>query len=397
MSQKILFITSNNLSTNPRLVKELRLAQQNGYQSTVILFQLGNWSDRLDAELQSGFSTVNFIRLSATRNPFLPWLFSSVLEKLYRTLPRNLLSVSMLSISVGKRSFLLQEAIKKIPDDFHWVIAHNPAAFYPALQASQRTRARLGIDVEDYHPGEAKSDKMAESVRLLMKTVLTKANYCSYAAPLIMKEVHNDFPALKGQQITLLNGFESSEFLPPLQIEKTPLQLIWFSQNIDINRGLENLIPAVNELYPFVELHLVGNLKSRFDQQSLRNNTGIILHKPKPQKELHSFLSEFDIGVAPDIPVDRNRELALTNKIIAYAQAGLYILATKTKAHLNFLSTSELQFHFTGYTTENLRESLLHLVNLKKKIRHDRVNRFKAGKAYNWETNSQELIQVWEK
>jgi len=46
-----LFITSNNLVTNPRLLKTLRLAEQNGYDITVILFRLGNWKQMKEADL----------------------------------------------------------------------------------------------------------------------------------------------------------------------------------------------------------------------------------------------------------------------------------------------------------------------------------------------------------
>jgi len=43
--KKILFLTSTNLASNPRLLKELRLAVTHGYDCTVMQFQLGNWSD----------------------------------------------------------------------------------------------------------------------------------------------------------------------------------------------------------------------------------------------------------------------------------------------------------------------------------------------------------------
>lgn len=49
----ILFLTSNNLATNPRLYKELKLAIQEGHQTSLIQYKLGNWSDEKSDEMMN--------------------------------------------------------------------------------------------------------------------------------------------------------------------------------------------------------------------------------------------------------------------------------------------------------------------------------------------------------
>ena len=386
-------MTSTNLAANPRLLKELRLILEQEYEATVMLFQMGNWSDIKDKELRDSLHEVRFIQLSALRTPFIPWLLSSLLEKSVRFLPVAVLNHSMLSSAVSKRSYLLLQALKKLNESFDWVIAHNPATFYPALVASGKCKARLGIDVEDYHPGETNDPKAAVIMKKLMQLILPAADYCSYASPLIMKEVNKDVKGLKNNQLVILNGFNGNEFLKPLPAEKEAIQLVWFSQNIDVNRGLENVIPVVNELYPLIELHLIGNLKPAFAAAYLQNKTGIILHPSKSQKELHRFLSTCDVGLALEPGKDLNNQLAISNKLIASVQAGLYIVAFNTPAQTNFLRENNLQYQVIGNEKNLIFEALTKLN--KTEIRKDRENRFSQGRLFDWNHMAVPLLQVW--
>jgi hypothetical protein len=393
--KNILFLTSTNLASNPRLVKEIRLASKQGFHIKVIQFYTGNWSDGMTDAIKQEFTEVEFIELSALRKPFVPWLLSSALQKFYSLLPLRIMSTSMLSVAAGKRALLLLQQVKKIQGTYDWVIAHNPAAFYPAYWYAKKRGAKLGIDVEDYHPGETTDLKVAATMKKLMQCILPKATYCSYAAPLIMKEVNKDVKGLSNQQVVLLNGFDADEFVEPVFSDAKALQLVWFSQNIDAGRGLEHIIPVVNELYPIVELHLIGSMRPGFETSFLQNKTGITIHPPKNQKELHKFLSFCDVGIAADIPVNRNREIALTNKIIAYAQAGLYITAFDTEAQRDFLETNELQYQIAENTQEAIRSAILSID--RDAIRNTKEDRFIRGQAFDWHLLSKPLVDLWHK
>jgi hypothetical protein len=394
--KNILFLTSTNLAANPRLLKELKLATANGYSATVIQFSIGNWSDGMTNELQQQFTGTEFIQLSALRKPFRSWMLSTVLQKICSILPIAFRTDWMLSVSNGKRSFLLLEQLKKMREKYEWVIAHNPAAFYPALWYGKSTGAKVGIDVEDYHPGETNNAKEADSMRKLMQAVLPSATYCSYAAPLIAAEVQKDIPGMTNKQLTILNGFDDNEFIEPLATTDEVLRLVWFSQNIDAGRGLEEVLPVVQQLYPAVELHLVGQLNHSFEEKFLRNKTGIVIHEPMPQKQLHQFLAKFDVGLATDIPVNRNRDIALTNKILAYAQAGLAIAAMHTSAQDQFLSNSNLLHVQMENNTVSITAALQNLYSKKKNAELNKQKQFETGRLYAWQKIAQPLLAIWE-
>lgn len=395
--KNILFLTSTNLAANPRLVKELKLATGNGFSATVVQFSVGNWSDGMTKEMKKQFSGVTFINLSALRRPYIPWLLSTVLHKLCSLFPNKFQTEWMLSISAGKRSYFLLRQLKKINTKHDWVIAHNPAAFYPACRYGKQTGTKVGIDVEDYHPGETMDTKSADTMRRLMHVVLPAATYCSYAAPLIAAEVQKDIPGMSNLQLTILNGFDAAEFTKPVTNNDGPLKLVWFSQHIDAGRGLEQVLPVVRELYPKVELHLIGQLNKRFAEQYLTDKKSIVLHEPLPQKQLHLFLAEFDAGLATDIPINRNRDIALTNKIIAYAQAGLTIAAMHTSAHDLFLKEEDLFYVQMENDRSSIRNALLSLYHRKKNGELNKDAQFQKGQAYAWETLSQPLLTIWEK
>lgn len=396
MALRILFITTTNLASNPRLLKELRLANKHGFHSTVIQFTLGNWSDIITNELKKGFQNVLFIDLSATRKPFFQWISSSMISKLLNLFSAKILKNLFLSVAINKRSLLLFKKLKTIHSRYDWVIAHNPGAFYPAADFAKFTNSRLGIDVEDFHPGETNNLGTQTKLKKLMSQTLPKSNYCSFASPLIEIYTRDLFPYLKSNHLIIINAFEREEFLLPLaKNDLNPLQLVWFSQNIDEGRGLEIFIPMINQFSDKINLHLIGKLSSTFNEKYLKNKNGIIVHPPMSQLDLHRFLSNCDIGLAIDMPNNLNRELALTNKIVAYVQAGLFILATPTKAHQLFLYDFDSGYRTTDYSSSSILTCLNQLIKEKAIIRADQPGRFHNGRNYDWELFSDKLLDVW--
>ncbi|MBB1284682.1 hypothetical protein HRH25_09890 [Flavisolibacter sp. BT320] len=312
-------------------------------------FVFNNWSKDLNDDLICELGEkVDFITLPGDRKDKAAWICSTIVSFFSRILLRFVPGhPALLSYTSFKRSWLLSRAVKKYRGKADFVIAHNPGAFFPALQAVKKTGARLGVDVEDYHPGETNEPDKITKQKSLIRHILPVASYCSYASPLIAKEIAKDVPGLSSSQLVILNGFEKTEFLPPMQAEDNSLRFVWFSQYINSNRGLENILAFFESLPPLASLHLIGHMDPTFYERHIKGKNGIVIHPPMAQKALHKFLASCHVGLACDLPVNKNRELALTNKLMAYAQAGLHIVATDTKAQKEFLNDSGLFFTLT--------------------------------------------------
>jgi hypothetical protein len=387
-------VTTTNLGSNPRLLKELDLAYTNGFQCTVIQFSLGNWSDMKTNLLKKKYINTHFIELEATRRYFFNWLLSSLIEKIFSLIHHKILPNNWLAFSLNKRSFLINEKLRKLKKNIDWVIAHNPGSFYPAKQFAKMNGSKLGIDIEDYHPGEFIKRKDILRMEKLLKSVLPFADYCSYASPLIELAVKNKINSNLQNSFTILNGFKKSEF--QLQnVKNQELKVIWYSQNIDFGRGLELFIDAIQIFKGQINITLIGDLKMQYWKEYLHNKNYVQIVSPMDQVDLNLALSNYDIGLASDIPLNYNREIAVTNKIISYAQSGIWILATNTPAHVDFLNTFSLHSTIVNYDLELIKSELYKLLNLKDEINSIRGEQYKIGGDLSWEKISEPLVQIW--
>ena len=393
----ILFISTHNLATNPRLVKEIELALKNEIKVTALICSFNNWSIQLNEIIkQRLIPFVNIIEVDASRKSFIKWIYITFIQLLYKLKYKlGFKNVETLSYTIIKRGILLDQVLQKHSAKYNYIIAHNPGAFYPALKFAEKIGAKLGLDIEDYHPGESTSKVENKKMLLLMQQMLPKAEYCSFAAPLIKAETEKYIAKNGKPWVTILNGFPESEFISPVEHNNDKLKLVWFSQNITHGRGLEKLIPIVNELAENVELHLIGNLTANNRDTLIPNKNGIVIHSPVSQLQLHKMLAEFDVGLAFEPGKDENNRLAISNKIISYAQSGLFILATLTQGQKNFLENSELKYFLVDYQEYQIKDAILNLISKKKSRKFQKQEQFKNGNKYSWEQLSKPLEEIW--
>jgi hypothetical protein len=379
------------------LVKEIELALKNEIKVTALICSFNNWSIQLNEIIkQRLIPFVNIIEVDASRKSFIKWIYITFIQLLYKLKYKlGFKNVETLSYTIIKRGILLDQVLQKHSAKYNYIIAHNPGAFYPALKFAEKIGAKLGLDIEDYHPGESTSKVENKKMLLLMQQMLPKAEYCSFAAPLIKAETEKYIAKNGKPWVTILNGFPESEFISPVEHNNDKLKLVWFSQNITHGRGLEKLIPIVNELAENVELHLIGNLTANNRDTLIPNKNGIVIHSPVSQLQLHKMLAEFDVGLAFEPGKDENNRLAISNKIISYAQSGLFILATLTQGQKNFLENSELKYFLVDYQEYQIKDAILNLISKKKSRKFQKQEQFKNGNKYSWEQLSKPLEEIW--
>lgn len=399
---KMLFVTTANLSTNPRLLKEIRAAIP-FYHVKVIAFEIGNWSDDNDRLILNDLK-IDITYISATRNPFLPWLFSSLLSKLCRYLyPLFSSSNIIAALASNKRSFLILKALLRLQERYDVVILHNLGTLYPGFVFSKKNKIPFIFDIEDFHPGESVLDgderNEVKRRKLLMATILPEAAAVTYASPLIgeytLKLLHKE-----GKYLHQLvnNSFPANEFhLKETQnLANKPIHFVWFSQNITSGRGVELFIEALSK-FQHVKLTLIGQMSAEFEQiVSVVSYSWIEVMNPLTQTGLHEKLGEFDIGLACDLPsADLNRELALTNKIFAYYQAGLFTLATDTLAQQWFMNQHTEAGILVSQNVQDITKKIELTVNKIEEIRSSKRARYEAAKFVAWEKESAKLVSLW--
>jgi glycosyltransferase involved in cell wall biosynthesis len=395
-SRSILFLTSTNLACNPRCLKEVRLAAANKMNVTVVAFRLGNWSDDREREIVNEMANVRVHYLDITRQQFVPWLRATVFIKAARLIhsvfPDN---VFWASIAINKQSWALWNWAKSYKGSPDLIVAHNPPAFYAAEKLASKNGVPFAIDVEDYHPGEIDNTTIESPLTVVMRNLMSRSAYNSFAAPRIRAYCRQALGIDRDTDIVVNNVFPSNEFSYCGDEGMGKMKLVWFSQNIDRGRGLEELISSLEELAADIELTLIGDPKEPFCHDFVQGKGFIKVIHPVGQQELHRIIGNADIGLALETGKDINRKLTLTNKIWAYYQAGLFVLAFDTPAQSEFLSHYPDHGMVTALDRNSITEALGLLLRRLPEIRSKKQMRLAQAKQSDWEQESVKLLNVW--
>ncbi len=406
MKNKLLFITSANLATNPRLVKEIDSFSAS-YEIDVVLFNFIHWSSQQDEILIKDRSHINFIKLDVSKTNYFNWLIWALLEKFGRSIfPLFSNSLFIASLALSRKSIKLLISIKK-NKDYSLIIAHNIPTLYPAYYLSKKWNIPFSYDIEDYDPGMKFKDSgshFEEITTLLCKRLLPKAKLLTSASSLIGTTTLN---LIKGHpnHKTIINSFPNNEFSQTntRNIRDERLKFVWFSLTITKDRGLEEFFEAIEDLDLPIDIKLIGALSDDFNEEIVipfkLKNSAITLNVSPPisQIELHKELSGYDIGLALELPSNElNRDICLSNKIIAYAQSGLYILASNTQGQQQFMNQDSSRGIICELTKESISKSVETIYKNRSSILEHRMERFVSNASLCWENQFTSLSKLVE-
>jgi hypothetical protein len=230
-----------------------------------------------------------------------------------------------------------------------------------------------------------------------MRDLIPKTVYTSYASPLIKKHSEILIKDTKKKSFIISNLFPKNdfEFTPPFSNKK--LQLVWFSQNINKGRGLEEFLSSFYAFTDWIELTLIGNPQKEFYNQYIHDREGVRVIGAMHPATLNKEIGYYDIGLAIEPGKDLNNTLALSNKILTYFQSGLFILATDTDAQKLFMEQHASHGICSSFSNNGLTETLSLMVKNKEEIRQKKEERFLKASEFNWESESLVLKSEWEK
>lgn len=329
-----------------------------------------------------------------------------MIQKIADYINRLIKNVTISAYAHNKRSWLINHYLNKngtLKPDL--IIGHNLGALYPCWKYSKIWGVPFAFDIEDYHPGEGVTNEGStiESHRrqYLLKNILPNAKYVSFASPLIMQKTLELCGKENIQNPTLINNcFPQDEFELPssfqLPASNSKLKFVWFSQNINHSRGLEFTIEALKPFAKQIHLNLIGQSHQHFHQQWIQPNQHFItIVEPLPLKELFNTLSDCDLGLAIEPGKDLNNNLALSNKIWAYFQSGLYIIATNTPAQNRFLQDHSSHGVVIEPRIQSMQHTLENILQNKDTILSEKTTRYIRAKDFSWEFEANRLLELW--
>lgn len=396
---KILFVLSGNLSTTPRAVKNIELALKY-YDVEIIKVNLHQKWNNLDRD----YNYKKIVAINVTKKN-IKWLIFSIYHKLCNFFIKIFKHNLKINAAIcQKNSLFILHNLKKLSPEYDLIIAQGGGAIWPVYEYAHKNDIQFGIDIEDYHPGEFPRGALLQNCwKAVLKKTLPKANYITYASPIIGTNIQNLIQNKIQNTILLNNAFPASEFISPKTEQKKnqseKLKFVWFSQTIDKGRGLENFIRAASKHKNRLTLNLFGNIVNDFYEKEILPNIDFIkINQPISQKQLHKKLSDYNIGLALETDeASFNRQICWTNKLFAYAQAGLYILATNTSGQKQFIETNPWAGQLTGHTIDEISNTIYDLINNKEKINKEAKNRYLKAKSIAYEHEEVKLISIWNK
>lgn len=392
---KILLITSGQPSLNPRLVKEADALADAGYHVTVLYQYWNDWGTKMDTSLLKN-KHWKAVRVGGQPGDII-YILTKIVYKIGKILAKYIgLNIGFAELAIGRGSWLLSRKAFRSSADIY--IAHNLAALPAAVKAAKKNHAKCGFDAEDFHRNEVSDD--AGDFDVMLKTFIEKkyypaADYITASSAEIASAYKQIFPQLN--PVVVLNTFPANKGdHSELNRKEKTLKLLWFSQSVGLSRGIQDVLAAMKILEEEdIEFHILGDLSpnvyhelSRFVQiLSFSRAPGIIYHDPLPSDELTGFAARFDIGLATEPGFSINNNIALSNKLFTYINAGLAVVASDTPAQSNFLKKyPEAGSSYQRQNAASLSEVLKRYINSPHLLSEAKMASRKIGQTeLNWE------------
>ena len=386
---RILFITPKQPSTNPRMRKAADALSEAGHEVHVLYAWNADWATKADEDILRNAGWTHERIGGDPHTAKWTYLLSRIRRK-WASVYRNLEGAHCRSINQ-----FIKNGIAWQPD---LVIGHNPGAINPTITIARKLEIPSLLDAEDFYRGETGDHRIASEMTELEDCWIPQFSAVTTASPLITKRYSELYS--KQQFITVNNAFPRVSGPEPLQVNG-PLKLIWFSQVIGTDRGLNEFINAAERLVNIpMELTLIGSpteefteyLKTRAQHTSFR----ITLKSPIPEKEIFKELSNHQIGLALEPGFSENNNIARSNKLFSFIVGGCHIVATATPAQLDFQKEYEASVTFIDLTKPHTISEVIQEINSNRDTLYtSRMLNWKLGQVkVNWETESSKLVEL---
>ena len=398
MKKKICLISDHHISVNPRLWKEAFCYEKHGYEVVILVMWITDEWRKRDLEILEGHRVTykSYLNLIPGEVPESKRTFFRVRKKLAGELVRTGLELPY-AISYGP-DLMLKAAIAEKADFY---IAHLECAFYTGKKLLQKGH-KVAFDFEDWYSRDyLNAARPVKFLKELERYALVNGTFCTTTSK-AMADALKECYGVQRDISVVYNGFsvkenEGIEFSLRKKINGVP-KIIWFSRTVGKGRGVEKTIEAISNLDAPVEFHLLGDTTDAYKgeiEKIFPYNRGhkLIFHSFIPHNKLLAFLSEFDIGMAvEELEVD-NKQLTVSNKLFQYLQAGLFIVATKTKGQMEVASL------FPGSVTgveisrnQEWTDALSLFINGGEFDQQERMEKFNA--LFSWEAQEKKLLSL---
>ena len=396
-------MSSGNLSSNPRLVKEADALHQAGYDVTTIVCDYTEALKPFDDEIANG-APWKVIRLPRDRSER---YITAAARPVAQVLAASGMPVPLpvASHAYGGPAHALRRAAAAVAADLY--IAHYIPALPAAAAAARRHRALLGFDAEDLHSGEAVDDltdsAQPKLVMRIEQAYLPACTCVTASSPMI----GDAYAACYGvNPRTVLNVF-SKTMAAPVEAaagearEPGHLAVYWFSQTIGLDRGLQEFMRAMARAKAKVSLDVRGSNRWGHGDtlMAFARDLGVaervqLLPTAAPD-QMVKLATTYDLGLSLEIGNSPNKRACLGNKIFTYLLAGVPVMVSDTPAQRAFaLELGSAAAVASVSDPEDIARTLDRLAASSDTLADAKATAWRlADRRYNWEVEQKALVE----
>ena len=405
---RICSITPHQLLNNPRIVREADALAAAGHDVRVVAVRNVFEQQVLDASLAGGRAwRLQLIDVTRTPRGRRAWLASGIRQKAAKALwrlvrrGRRLATVAYCRTSIETMRLILAD-----PPDL--IIAHTQPMLGVACLAARRLGCRWGFDCEDVlseEYGEGIDDPAHQAlVRYVESTFIPEADYVTVASPEFSGWLADHYGVRESLYVANVSSMaDAPDALQPGYPEaRAHLSLYWFSISLGPLRGVEDAIRALPLIEVPATLHLRGRVLPGYRTElarliaSLGLDDRVVIHDLAPPKEVVRAAAAHDVGLVLMQPCCENHEMAVPNKIYAYAMAGLAVGATATRGLRRVLETMpDNSFRYQPGDHVELAARINELARDPGRLLALRAASFRLGRSrFNWEVEQERLVDL---
>lgn len=398
---KICMIVNNSISRDPRVKGEALALIKAGHEVTVI------GSGHRDLPEEEVWNGIKFKRIFT--------------KDIHRKLSAGLKAIKRLPINKKKfLEFYKQNRIPQIEDI--WIAkatedqydvyhAHDLDTLNIAYLSSKKNNSKLVYDSHELWIEWQKNKNNAplyllEKWEMVENEVAPQVDMLITVSDGIANELKNMYK-LETNPLVIYNCAELREHMRLNVLRENYIysdsnrKIVLYQGGIQSGRGLENFI-NIAKFCPGLDFVIIGPVTNQnygdYIKKLAENIPNLFVLQPVPYEELWKITCSADFGYVCTEPICKSYDLGLSNKIFEYMVAGLPIIASSVKGHMelkNKLPDDMNPFYFIDHNEpESSANMLENAAKDSKLIEYKGKNaRIVAEQRYNREFEFSKLIE----
>jgi glycosyltransferase involved in cell wall biosynthesis len=283
------------------------------------------------------------------------------------------------------------------------LVSNDLDTLLPNFLVSRLKKIPLVYDSHEYFTGvpEIQNRPFVKWVWTnIEKSIFPKLKYVMTVSDSIAVKYENEYGI---KPVTVRNcSMKTDQIIPysrkELEINENDLLLVLQGTGINIDRGGEELIDAIN-ITENVSLLIIGSgdqIEFLIEKSSKLGLNGRIKFIPKcPWKELIKYTSSADAGLSLDKNSNPNYNFSLPNKLFDYIAAGIPIIATRLPEIEKILTEFKCGILISEPYPELISTAIIHLRDNRLLLMELKKNSICASESLNWETESSKVEELY--